>query len=344
MQFRLQKRIEYRASLAEAIFSKAVLGKPGDVRARPLLLAQAGPDLVAFAAETGKELWRAKTGTPPAKRIHPAVLDETVFALGNDRLIGYTLTGSTRLEIPVEGVAATSPVPVRLRLLANRTFVVLACANGEVVSFDVLGRKERWRSAVNPPVDFDLAANEKAVFVPSGGEGIAALGILDGRPIWKAPIPGEAAGDLVIGPKDDVVGFVTSLGEAYLLSTTDGQVKMRAPLDRARSGAMALTEDTAFIGTDDGRLRAVDIASSTVNWSVALEGAIRAAPTLSGLNVYVGTDEGRIVCVSAQSGRIEWSFDAEAPITASGSVSGGVVVFGTHDGELIGIGLADSAR
>jgi outer membrane protein assembly factor BamB len=337
MRFHLQKQIAYRASLEQAVFSAATLGRPDDDRVRPLLLVQAGTDLVALAADTGTKLWQVEPGAPPAKRVGPAVLDETIFVLASDRLRSYSLTGSARLDIPVGGTAATRPVPVQLRLLANRTFVVLACADGSVMSFDVSSRERRWTGRVNPPVNFDFVVNEKAVFVPSSGEGILALGILDGRPIWTAPIPGEAGGDIAMDPKGELLGVVTSLGEAYAISAADGQVKMRVPLDRARGGAMVLTEDTAFIGTDDGRLRAVNIVEGIVNWSVAVEGAIRAAPTLHGGNIYVGTEAGRIVCVNAQSGRIEWSFDAEAPITASGTICEDMIVFGTHEGEMIGI-------
>ncbi|MHC4248225.1 MAG: outer membrane protein assembly factor BamB family protein [Planctomycetota bacterium] len=344
MRFHLQKEIAYRLPLEEAVFSAAALGKPADERARPLMFVQSGSSLVAFIPNTGKKLWQVEPGEAPVRRVGPAVLDETVYVVGGDRLRGYSPGGTQRLDIPVGGTAATSPVPVRLRLLANRTFVVLACADGTVASFDVLSRERRWSGRVNTPVDFDLAANEKAVFVPSGGDGIVALSILDGRPVWKAPIPGEAGGDITIGPKGESVGVVTSLGEAYVLSAADGQVRMRAPLDRARGGAMVLTEHTAFVGTDDGRLRAVDIATSTVKWSVAVEGAVRAAPTLHGGDVYVGTEDGRIVCVSAQAGRIEWSFDAEAPVTASGGVCEDMIIFGTHDGEIIGIDVGKRIR
>ena len=344
MRFRMQKQIAYRVPLAGPIFSAAALGRPEDERVPPILIVQAGPEVVAFTAANGKTLWRVEPGEPPTKRVRPVTFDETVFVLGGNHLSGYSLAGSQRIRAPVVGVAATSPAPVRLRLLANRTFAVLACADGRVMSLGIMERKPRWESRVNPPVNYDLLADEKAAFVPSGGEGIAALGILDGKRIWTSPIPGEAGGDLAMGPRGDVVGVVTSLGEAYLLSTADGQVKMRVPLDRARGGGMALTEDTAFVGTDEGRLRAIDIAASTVKWSVGVQGAIRAAPTLHGQNVYVGTEEGRIVCVSTQSGRIEWSFDAEAPITASGTVCGDKIVYGTHDGELIGIDLGDTVR
>ncbi len=340
MRFRLQKEIAYRMPLEDAVFSAAAVGKPADTRGRPLMLVQSGPSLVAFSPETGNALWQAESEAESVKRAHPAVLDEIVFAVDRDNLYGFSLTtGSQRLKIPVGGAVATSPVPIRLRLLANRALVVLACEDGTVASFDIMGRKRRWTGRVNPPVNFDLAVNEKAAFVPSGGDGMIALGILDGKPIWKAPVPGEAGGDVAIGPKGKLVGVVTTLGEAYVLSTDDGQVRMRASLEGARGGGMLLTEDTAFVGTDNGWLRAVDIASSTVKWSAAVEGAISAAPAIHDDSVYVGTEKGRIFCVSARTGRIEWSFDAEAPVTASGAVCGDMVVFGTHDGEMVGIGV-----
>jgi outer membrane protein assembly factor BamB len=330
--------------LEDAVFSAAAVGTPTDTRARPILLVQAGSSLVAFSPETGRALWKVESEAEPVKRARPAVLDETIFAVDRDILYGFSLTGSQRFKIPVGGVVATSPVPIRLRLLAKRSLVVLACEDGTVASFDIMGRKRRWTGRVNPPVNFDLAVNEKAAFVPSGGDGMVALGILDGKPIWKTPVPGEAGGDVAIGPKGRLVGVVTSLGEAYALSTDGGQVKMRAFLEGARGGGMLLTEDTAFVGTDDGRLRAVEIATSTVKWNTVVEGAIRAAPTVHGDSVYVGTEKGRIFCVNARTGRVEWSFDAEAPVTASGTVCGDMVVFGTQDGEMIGIDVGSATR
>lgn len=77
-------------------------------------------------------------------------------------------------------------------------------------------------------------------------------------------------------------------------------------------GSPLLDRGTLYVGSDDHRLHAVDLATHRARWTFATRGAVRARPAITGDTVYVPSDDGYLYAVDRRSGRERWRFDLKA--------------------------------
>ena len=68
---------------------------------------------------------------------------------------------------------------------------------------------------------------------------------------------------------------------------------------------------------------------------------MKSSPARTGPLVVVGTDGGRLVAVDAESGKVRWSFEAPDRIDSSPVVLDGVVVVGSDGGTVYAVGADD---
>ncbi|OAI48402.1 hypothetical protein AYO44_07145 [Planctomycetaceae bacterium SCGC AG-212-F19] len=99
-------------------------------------------------------------------------------------------------------------------------------------------------------------------------------------------------------------------------------------------GAPAIRDGKAFVGSDAGKIIAVDLATGKAVWEFATGGAVRCSPAVAGGQVYAGSDSGRFVALDAATGQERWSFAAGGPVRGSPVVVGGMVLFGANDHNL----------
>ena len=117
---------------------------------------------------------------------------------------------------------------------------------------------------------------------------------------------------------------------------------MRLPLEPAWSldtggrilGAPAVRDGRAFVGSDAGKIIAVDVKTGKLLWEHATNADVRCSPAVASDLVYAGSDSGEFVALDAGSGRKRWSFQAGGPVRASPVIAGGVVLFGANDHHL----------
>lgn len=87
-------------------------------------------------------------------------------------------------------------------------------------------------------------------------------------------------------------------GEVLWTYRTDGAIW--APLV-AHDGAL-------YVGSDDRRLHAVDLATHTARWTFETGGLVRSKPLVADGRVYVASDDGLLYALDAQSGREQWRY------------------------------------
>lgn len=73
-----------------------------------------------------------------------------------------------------------------------------------------------------------------------------------------------------------------------------------------------LDRGTLYVGADDGRLIALDIATHSPRWTFATRGAVRARVAVAGDLVYAPSDDGFLYAVDRDTGRERWRFDLKA--------------------------------
>jgi outer membrane protein assembly factor BamB len=69
-------------------------------------------------------------------------------------------------------------------------------------------------------------------------------------------------------------------------------------------------------------------------WSFRTEGPVRATPAILGNAALIGSYDGWLYAVDLATGKRLWRFPAEAPVTAGPTVGEGVILFGTDAGEV----------
>ncbi len=108
--------------------------------------------------------------------------------------------------------------------------------------------------------------------------------------------------------------------------------RMEVPADGIES-TVAIFGGTAYVGSLDEHLFALDLSTGRVNW-VYKAGPIRSPVGFSDQYVYVGDTDGLLHCLSATTGRRRWVFNAEAEITSGLDFTADAVLFGTNDESL----------
>ena len=73
----------------------------------------------------------------------------------------------------------------------------------------------------------------------------------------------------------------------------------------------------AFIGSNDGHVHALEMASGHEVWTFDAGAPVQAPPMLSGNAVFVGNIEGIFYSIDAGSGKTNWKFSTEGKILAS---------------------------
>lgn len=73
-------------------------------------------------------------------------------------------------------------------------------------------------------------------------------------------------------------------------------------------GSPAITGGTAYVGSTDGFLYAVDLASGTARWKAKTDARVTSTPAVADGRVYAGSYDGRFYAFDAGTGRLVWSF------------------------------------
>jgi outer membrane protein assembly factor BamB len=79
---------------------------------------------------------------------------------------------------------------------------------------------------------------------------------------------------------------------------------------------------------------------SRVKWKFHTAGAVVSSPAIAGATAYVGSTDHNLFAVDLATGTAKWKFQAKSRITSSPGVANGLVYFGSYDGNLYAVDLA----
>ncbi|GAB3440167.1 caspase, EACC1-associated type [Actinophytocola sediminis] len=143
------------------------------------------------------------------------------------------------------------------------------------------------------------------------------------------------------------VGAVAALGflgrEVFSDDHTvvPGEEKWRFSTRGAVSSTPAVAAGVVYVGSDDGNLYAVDVASGQQRWQpYPLGGMARSSPVVAAGVVYVGSDSGNLFAIDAASGEPRWRrpLHTEGALGWSSPVlAGGSVYVGSEDQHLYAV-------
>ena len=93
----------------------------------------------------------------------------------------------------------------------------------------------------------------------------------------------------------------------------------------------AVVDGTVYVGSQDGKLYALDAASGDKRWEYQTGSWVQSSPTIANGAVYFGSNDGRMYALSADSGEKLWDFKTRYPVMSSPAVADGIVYFGSED-------------
>jgi outer membrane protein assembly factor BamB len=107
----------------------------------------------------------------------------------------------------------------------------------------------------------------------------------------------------------------------------------------------AVDGGVAVVGTNAGRVFALDARTGKVRWARRLGGYIAATPAIASGRVYVAAMDGSMTCYRVADGKIVWQVDTGgSPIESSPLVVGDELYFGAWNGTLYSYDIRTAKR
>jgi outer membrane protein assembly factor BamB len=106
----------------------------------------------------------------------------------------------------------------------------------------------------------------------------------------------------------------------------------------------AIIDGVVYVGSDGGKLYALDLATGQPRWTYTIEDMIESSPTVIGGLVIFGDDAGVLHACAAKTGAARWKFETGSQIISSPNIYRGHVIFGSYDGHLYCLRLEDGKQ
>jgi outer membrane protein assembly factor BamB len=99
----------------------------------------------------------------------------------------------------------------------------------------------------------------------------------------------------------------------------------------------ALANGILYIGSDDGKVHALDAASGRLAGTFATSGAVSGGVTVTGGTLLAGSADHQVHAFRVGPGGAEWAFSTSGAVSCTPTVAGGIVCVGSDDGNVYGI-------
>jgi outer membrane protein assembly factor BamB len=195
---------------------------------------------------------------------------------------------------------------------------------------------------------------EDAVYFGSNDSNVYALRTDTGKTLWQFKTSGAVFGrptldgDFLYVLSDD--GYLYKLnrhsGElVWRFNTHGGSVPRELPkpdtdaYDFLTSSA-TVADGTAYIGSADKKIYAIDTDSGKEKWSFDTQDIVRSTPALARGMVIFGSRDRYIYALNAKSGALVWKLDTLREVTSSPLIVDGTVYIGSRSSNLFAIDAA----
>lgn len=232
----------------------------------------------------------------------------------------------------------------------------------------------KWKFKTMGPVVSSPVVSNGTVYVGSYDHNVYAINQLDGRQLWAfktegrvASSPAVYAGRVYIGSYDgNFYALDAKTGEERWKFTFGGEHRFTAPHIHGRMPAAesmpdpfdfflsspSIVNDTLYVGSGDGFVYALDVASGALRWKFRTGNVVHATPAVFHDTVYIGSWDSYFYALNAQTGAERWRFKTgedpvisnQVGIQSSAVIADGFVVFGCRDGNLYALNSATGEK
>lgn len=293
--------------------------------------------VLAFAADTGKELWNNEVVRQVVKRLEgrnspatptPAADKDRVYVAFNDGTLAAVKadTGETawvNRDFPYYSQHGLGASPVLYKGL-----VVMAYDGSsegpdklvgwqkpwdkaQLVALDAATGKLQWKAArgqsrIAHATPLVVTHDGKDVLVSPAGDVIQGFGPADGKLLWTVKTNGEGLVPSA-SAADGLVYSASGFGEPTLRAVklggsgdvTASHVAWKSTKHVSMMPSMAAAGGRVYVVTDKGQASCLDAKTGKVVWEERLGGSFSASPVLAGGRLYVTSDAGETVVLKA---------------------------------------------
>jgi outer membrane protein assembly factor BamB len=314
--------------------------------------------VVALDSTTGVERWYY---APPSLFLGcywftPAISDRHLYLAGFRMILILNAdTGEVVQKMDITRGSHWEPLSPLL-LYEQRLYVTSDQSSDTscLHAFSLATLEEQWRFTI--PLDLlssSPAGWGECIYFGAGSRQPTGTGWLfcvdqaTGHEVWRFPTAGSVWSSPTIAHGRV---YITSYGAAeciYAVDATSGALcwvreipygDRKPRLDIYPKSAVGVDEEAVYVGSRDGRLRALAAATGEVLWEFATEAEIASSPTLAGTSVYVGSNDGNVYAIECTSGREEWRMAGTDAIFASPAVVDDRMYFSDIQGHLYAVG------
>ena len=217
---------------------------------------------------------------------------------------------------------------------------VVAIATPQVLVAEASPRPE--------PPSIVIAADEWSLFHGNAARTgrVEARALVAPRVLWRTRVGLQGwlnapviAGSLVVVPSSgDAHNAADRRDGLYGIDRATGRIRWHARLDGDADG-VALSGDRAIVGSDDGRVTAIDLQTGRPIWSVRVQGKAYASPLPLGDQVIVGDASGTVRALGIADGALRWSAQLDGAIRGGASADEGAIYVVSQSGEAAALGF-----
>ena len=168
---------------------------------------------------------------------------------------------------------------------------------------------EAWSLPVGT-VKFSPVIQDGVLFFGGRDRRLRAVDAVTGVERWSFTASDEIEGAAAVG--GGIVAFTDLSGSLFGLDTEMGLQRWRGAGDQYQGASPALIGDSVYAGGGDGQLHVLDALAGTERWSYDA-GAPVTAVTVDDETAYVGTIDGRLLAVTLATRSLAWPGVAIGP-------------------------------
>jgi outer membrane protein assembly factor BamB len=134
----------------------------------------------------------------------------------------------------------------------------------------------------------------------------------------------------------------SSAGDLVALRARDGKRLWVSPVGPISSSPL-VSGNTLYVGTDDGRLVAVDLATGKERWHYDSRGSVLGAPVIAGDSIFFANERDKVFALDRDTGKWRWEYERESPDEfslrghAGVTVAGDLLLCGFADGNVVAL-------
>lgn len=255
--------------------------------------------------------------------------------------------GSAPTQLAEAWVADTQG-PIHAAVTVDDDLLFVGNGAGKLLAMAMDTGAVVWSFQADGALDGQATVEGDTVYVQSRGGSLFAIARGDGREVWSSRTgePGKTdfwdftlSAPVVYG---ETVLLGTGSGELKAYSRENGALEWRFRTGGAIRGTPVIVDDTAYFGSFDGHVTALDLGTRKAVWQFKSlgseffpDGAIQGGVSIDGDLIHVGSRDYNLYVLDRASGRVMWNLRAPSWVIGAPALDEQRLYFGTSDSRRI---------